>query len=186
LATNVTGSNLTITNTVTLLSGSTVVLTINRTNTPPNDSLTAVSIAYGGTLTVTNLGDAAYANGSTNVFQLFNGALSGTFTATNLPAVTNSYWNTSKLGVNGSISLVNTNPAVNTSPATANFKGILAGNSLQFTWAPDHLGWQLYTNAVGLTATNSWFPVPGSASITNETITINPANPNVFFQLRYP
>jgi len=28
--------------------------------------------------------------------------------------------------------------------------------------------------------------VPGSAAVTNETITINPANPNVFFQLRYP
>jgi hypothetical protein len=48
------------------------------------------------------------------------------------------------------------------------------------------LGWQLYTNAVGLTATTSWFPVAGSAAVTNETISINPAIPNVFFQLRYP
>ena len=75
---------------------------------------------------------------------------------------------------------------VNTNAATANFKAVNTGSSLQFTWAPDHKGWQLYTNAIGLNATSSWFPVPGSASVTNETITINPAQPNVFFQLRYP
>jgi hypothetical protein len=57
---------------------------------------------------------------------------------------------------------------------------------LNFSWAPDHLGWQLYTNSVGLTATGSWFPVPGSAAVTNENIAINPSKTNVFFQLRYP
>jgi PKD repeat protein len=75
---------------------------------------------------------------------------------------------------------------VNTNAATANFMATNTGSSLQFTWAPDHKGWQLYTNAVGLSAAGSWFPVPGSASVTNETITINPSKPNVFFQLRYP
>ena len=60
------------------------------------------------------------------------------------------------------------------------------GNTLQFTWAPDHQGWQLYTNAVGLTAAGSWFPLAGTAAGTNATITINPAQPQVFFQLRYP
>jgi hypothetical protein len=79
---------------------------------------------------------------------------------------------------------------VNTNAATANFKATVAGapgsQTFNFTWAPDHLGWQLYTNSVSLTATGSWFPVPGSAAVTNESITINPAQPNVFFQLRYP
>ena len=185
--TNYVGNNLTVTNTVTFKLGSTVLLGINRTNSPANDSLTAVSIAYGGTLTVTNFGDTAFPNASTNVFQLFNGVISGTFTATNLPVLpANEYWDASKLGVNGSIALINTSPAVNTNPATANFTAVVAGGSLMFNWAPDHMGWQLYTNSVGLIATNSWFPIPGSASVTNETITINPANPNVFFQLRYP
>ena len=187
-AVNVTGSGLTVTGSVTFLSKSTNLFGINRTNSPANDSLTAASIAYGGTLTVTNFGDTAFPNGSTNVFQLFNGTISGTFATVNLPALTNGFWDTSKLTVDGSISLVNTNAAsgVNTNQATANFAGVAAGGSLQFSWAPDHIGWQLYTNSVGLTATNSWFPVPGSATVTNETIVINPANPNVFFQLRYP
>jgi hypothetical protein len=79
---------------------------------------------------------------------------------------------------------------VNTNPATAHFAASVTGSAgsqtLNFTWAPDHKGWQLYTNAVGLTATGSWFPVPGSASVTNESITVDPTKPNVFFQLRYP
>jgi len=79
---------------------------------------------------------------------------------------------------------------VNTNADTANFKATTAGvpgsQILNFNWAPDHLGWQLYTNSIGLTATGSWFPVPGSAAVTNDSISISPAQKNVFFQLRYP
>jgi hypothetical protein len=75
---------------------------------------------------------------------------------------------------------------VNTDPATANFTASVSGQTLNFSWAADHKGWQLYTNAVGLTATGSWYPVPGSASGTSQSITVNPTQPNVFFQLRYP
>lgn len=79
---------------------------------------------------------------------------------------------------------------VNTSAATASFTGTVSGGvgsqMLNFSWAPDHLGWKLYTNSVGLTAASSWFPVSGSAAVTNESISINPAQTNVFFQLRYP
>jgi hypothetical protein len=44
----------------------------------------------------------------------------------------------------------------------------------------------LYTNAVGLGASSSWFPVPGSAAVTNLSLPIDPKKPNVFYQLRYP
>ena len=75
---------------------------------------------------------------------------------------------------------------VNTNPATANFAATLSGRTLQFSWAADHQGWQLYTNAVGLEAANSWFPVPGSANSTSQSIALDPTKPKVFFQLRYP
>jgi len=79
---------------------------------------------------------------------------------------------------------------VSTNAATVNFKATVAGatgsQTMNFNWAPDHQGWQLYTNAVGLTATSSWFPVPGSATVTNESLAIDPKHANVFFQLRYP
>ena len=76
---------------------------------------------------------------------------------------------------------------VNTNPATANFMGVPGANhTLQFTWAADHQGWQLYTNSVGPTLPTTWYPVAGSSNTTSATITINPAQPQVFFQLRYP
>ena len=77
---------------------------------------------------------------------------------------------------------------MNTDPATANFTASVSGSghTLNFSWAADHKGWQLYTNSVGLTATGSWYPVPGSASGTSQSITVDPTQPNVFFQLRYP
>jgi hypothetical protein len=86
-------------------------------------------------------------------------------------------------GVSHSINLViasgvNTNPTKITSS--------VSGNLLTLTWPGDHLGWTLQTNSVGLKSTNSWFPVTGSASVTNVVITMNPSKTNVFFRLVYP
>jgi autotransporter-associated beta strand protein len=61
----------------------------------------------------------------------------------------------------------------------------LNGTSLTLSW-PTNLGWELLTNSVGLTATNNWFPMTGSTNVTNEVITINPAQGNVFFEMRNP
>jgi hypothetical protein len=79
---------------------------------------------------------------------------------------------------------------VNLDPATANFKAAVSvasgSQTLNFSWAPDHATWQIYSNSVGLGASASWFPVPGSASVTNLSIPIDATKPNVFYQLRYP
>jgi hypothetical protein len=55
---------------------------------------------------------------------------------------------------------------------------------LSLAW-PTNLGWTLQTNSVGLAASNQWFPYPGSASVTNVNITINPSQTNVFFRMVY-
>jgi fibronectin-binding autotransporter adhesin len=150
-------------------------------NNATNDTLSVSgTLTYGGTLSVDFLSGAPGAGSS---FKLFSAAtVAGSFTATNLPALADGLswiWDpaTGTLSVSG---------GVNTNPATADFKAVTAGRTMEFSWAPDHLGWQLYTNSVGVTASTSWFPVAGSSSVTNETITINPSNPKVFFQLRYP
>jgi hypothetical protein len=51
-----------------------------------------------------------------------------------------------------------------------------------------HLGWvlQTQTNALTVGIAANWVDVPGSASVTSVSIAINPANPTVFFRLRYP
>jgi autotransporter-associated beta strand protein len=189
--TNYTGSGLTVNNSVKLGFGSSVLLTINRTNSPANDSLTAASIIYGGALVVTNLGDTAYANGSSNVFRLFKitgNNISGSFTNITLPALpAYEYWKTN-LSLDGSIALVNTNSAINTNPPPIQIS--VNGTQLTLGW-PTNLGWILQTQtntlAVGLTTpTNTWIDVANSATQTNAVITITRTNPAVFYRLRLP
>jgi autotransporter-associated beta strand protein len=116
------------------------------------------------------------AAGSSGSFNSTPVILSGSIASGDVATVTTS---------GGTVSLVVAS-SVNTDPATAGFSFTQNGNSLQFSWAPDHLGWQLYTNSIDLSNTNDWFPLAGSASVTNENITVDPTKVNVFFQLRYP
>jgi len=192
MGTNVfTGSALTVTGGVTLVSGGIVQMTINRTNSTANDSLNAASIVYAGALVVTNLGDTAFPGGSSNVFRLFNitgNNISGAFTSITLPTLPgNELWVTN-LNLDGSIALVNTSPGINTNPPAMMFS--LSGTQLSLGW-PTNAGWilQSQTNSLsaGLTPpSNTWFDVAGSASITNTVITINATNPTVFYRLRLP
>jgi autotransporter-associated beta strand protein len=85
--------------------------------------------------------------------------------------------------ITGTGSLV-VSSSVNTNPT--NITAVVTGSTLSLTWPGDHLGWTLQTNSVDLANTNDWFPYPGSASVTNVNITINPAQTNVFFRLVYP
>lgn len=174
---------LTVNNNVTL--GGSVVLKLNNLGTPTNDDLVVNgTLTGGGVLTVTNVGPALVP-GST--FHLFSQAVTGFGTVT-LPVSDNNHnyvWN-NQLSANATIVLTSSTLAISTNAATAHFKALALGNTLQFNWAPDHQSWQLYTNSVALTLTNAWYPVSGSASTTNETITVNPNQPQVFFQLRYP
>jgi len=93
-------------------------------------------------------------------------------------------------GYPGSTNTLSQVVTVNTNAATVGFGSTVTGapgsQSLNFSWDSGHLGWQLYTNSVGLSATGSWFPVTGSASVTSKSIGIIPTKTNVFFQLRYP
>jgi autotransporter-associated beta strand protein len=173
---------LTVTGNTTL--GGHTLMKLNPAGSPTSDELVCASVTAGGVLTVTNVGPALAKD---NTFRLFSTGVSG-FTAVNLPVADNGYqytWN-NQLAANGTIVVQTAVRLVNTNPATANFTAALTGGVLKCSWAADHQGWQLYTNAVGLNAAGSWFPVPGSAAVTNENIAINPAKPNVFFQLRYP
>lgn len=92
---------LTVTGTAAL--GGLVNLELNRTNTPNADRLVAASITYGGTLTVTNIGPMLQGG---DTFQLFSGTVSGSFAATNLPALAPGLsWDASQLNLNGRLSV---------------------------------------------------------------------------------
>ena len=94
---------LTLGSTLSLDPASTMVMEINRTNAQNADLLVASAIPFNGTLTVVNTGPALQVG---DTFNLFDGSISGAFTATNLPAfaLTPNYtWDTSLLQSQGII-----------------------------------------------------------------------------------
>lgn len=60
------------------------------------------------------------------------------------------------------------------------------GRTLTLSWPTT--GWilQTQTNSLHSGLGSNWISVPGSQSTTNMVITINPANPAVFYRLVYP
>lgn len=75
-------------------------------------------------------------------------------------------------------------PATNPNPTNITFS--VTGNTLNLSWPPDRLGWTLQTNATAVNATADWFAYPGSSSLTNVAITIDPGKTNVYFRLLKP
>ncbi|HTB82258.1 MAG TPA: autotransporter-associated beta strand repeat-containing protein [Candidatus Sulfotelmatobacter sp.] len=177
----------TVSNNVTL--GGTTLLKINQSLTPANDEITLPPIyafTGGGALVVTNLG-GTITNGST--FYLFSQHVSG-FSSITLPTGGTGYVWTTNLATSGSITLVSGGVAgVNTNPT--NIVATVSGSTLTLKWPSDHTGWRLLAQtdslSSGLNATpTNWFYVNGSSSTNQVTITINPANPTVFYRLTYP
>jgi len=93
---------LTLASTLSIDSTSVTVMEINRTNAQNADLLVASTIPFNGTLTVVNTGPALQLG---DTFNLFDGAISGTFSATNLPTFSapNYVWDTSLLQSQGII-----------------------------------------------------------------------------------
>jgi autotransporter-associated beta strand protein len=171
---------------LTVASNGAVVLNIDDQGSGPlNDSVNAASVAFQpDSSLVLNQGNNPLKAGDT--FQLFNITGAGLSTATNLhltlptltPDGTLAYaWNTSRLAVNGSITLTGVNP-----PSTSLSFGVTNG-VITMSWPT--LGSILQSNSISVTSTN-WVNVSGSSNVTTENITINTGQSNVFFRLLQP
>lgn len=72
---------------------------------------------------------------------------------------------------------------VNTNPTNILFSN--SGGQLTLSWPADHIGWQLQSNCVGLTATAAWFTIVGSATTNQMTFTHDASKTNVFYRMLY-
>jgi hypothetical protein len=85
----------------------------------------------------------------------------------------------------GSFASLTVGNGVNTTPT--NIMTSISGNQLTLSWPADHIGWGLQTQTnsrnAGLSA--SWSDVPGSTMTNQMTFIINPANPTVFYRMKY-
>lgn len=160
--------------------GGNVAVQINKSLVQSNDLVVAyggVTKTGAGTLAVTNVGTAIVAG---DKFTIFSQPVSGGASLTVAGAGVT--WQ-NNLDSDGSITALTSGPTVNTNPPKLQVS--VSGGILSLAW-PTNLGWTLQTNSVGITASNQWFTYPGSATVTNVNITINPAKTNVFFRMVYP
>lgn len=171
---------LTVSNSVAFASDGAAVMEINRASAPNADQLSANTIVYGGTLTMNNIGGALQAG---DTFHLFSGTISGTFAATNLPALssTNLSWDTSLLN-NGTIKVVgNTAPTPTiTSPSVSG-----ANFTLQVVLSASGFNYVLQATPT-LSTPITWTPVStnaGTGGTLNFTNAIAPGNPRQFFRI---
>ena len=170
----------TITFSSDLTIGGDIAIDVNKSLVQSNDL-----VIVGGTLSNTGTGTLTVANGGPALtagdkFTLFSQPLSGGAAMTVIGA--GATWQ-NDLAVDGSITALTVASTVNTNPPVVRVS--VSGNTLSLAW-PTNLGWTLQTNSVGLNATNQWFTYPGSSSLTNVNISINPAKTNVFFRMVYP
>jgi hypothetical protein len=85
----------------------------------------------------------------------------------------------------GSTATLVVGSTVNTTPT--NIVSSVSGNQLTLSWPASHIGWNLQTqtNSRSVGLSNAWFDVSGSTTTNQMTFTVSPANPTVFYRLRY-
>ncbi|MBI3879024.1 MAG: autotransporter-associated beta strand repeat-containing protein [Verrucomicrobia bacterium] len=164
---------LTINTALTIAGGA--FMEINRTNAQTADLLAAGgAITYGGTLTVTNIGDALQ---SGDTFNLFDAAsFTGAFTTFNLPALTNGMqWDTSQLVTNGTLTVIT--PVVPPATPAVIYNVIYGGTNVQL------IGGGGVANAVYrvLSETNMTTPYTNWVPVTT-----NNFDPGGNFDLTFP
>ncbi len=166
---------LTVAGNVTL--GGNLAMELNRSLAPNSDRLVTSggSITGGGTLTTTNIGPALQVG---DTFQLFAAGVSGITanlqTVDALNGVTYT-WN-NNIASSGSITVQSVTPIGQPTLGVSQ-----SGNSLTFSWTgPFKL--QAQTNSLSVGVSSNWGNYPGGGT-SPVVVTINPANPTVFFRL---
>ena len=154
---------------VTLTVGSQYTEVLTYTLTTSNTLQLASQLYTGPDSTGTLLSAMTTDTGTSPVATMFDGLAFG-WRATGSTAST--------MDVN-SIVVTTHNTSVSIPPVV---RYIVSGPLLTLSWPSNYLGWLLQSNRVGLASTN-WSIVSGSDAATNFSITLDPAQSNVFYRL---
>jgi autotransporter-associated beta strand protein len=172
-------STLTMTGSLTLQSGSTNAVVVNKTTGINNSQVISLaSAAISGTLVVNSVGSSL---ASGDAIQLFSASsYSGGF-ANIIPATpgANLLWDVSTLNTDGKLRVASGLPTTRTNIIIS-----VAGNQLTLSWPSNYTGWTLQgqTNPVGVGLTTNWHDVPGSTATNRLTFPIGAAG-SVFYRM---
>jgi autotransporter-associated beta strand protein len=171
---------LTMTGTLTFQTGSTNVVRVSKGVAVANDTVAGLaSVAIGGTLVVTNVGNAL---SSGDAIQLFSASsYSGSFN--NIIPTTpgaNLVWDASTLNTDGKLRVLSGAPS-----SPTNIVISVAGNQLTLSWPSNYTGWTLQgqTNPPSVGLTTNWHDVPGSAATNRLTFQMGATNGSAFFRM---
>jgi autotransporter-associated beta strand protein len=170
--------SLTLSGNLTLQSGSTTAVSVNKTTSVANSKVVGLaSVTAAGSLVVNASGNALAGGDAIQIFSS-TGTYGGNFTSVT-PATpgTGLAWDTSTIPNDGTLRVLSTGPAIN--PTNIVFSA--SGHNLTLSWPTDHKGWTLQAQTNSLTGT--WFTVPGSSSTNLLIIPIDPANTEVFYRM---
>jgi len=175
-----TTSTLTISNSLAL--GGTTFMALNK-SLGTNDQVRGLtSVAYGGTLSLTNCSGALTTN---DTFKLFAATSYGGAFASLTPAIPapGFAWNTNTLAADGTLRILQT---VSTAPMT--LTNFVSGGLLTLSWPADHTGWRLQTqtNPAASGLGTNWVDVTGATATNLMNFTLDPANSTVFFRMVFP
>ena len=137
------------------------------------------SIAYGGTLYLSNLAGIITASHTFKLFSanIYRGAFAALSPASPGPGLG---WNTNTLVTDGTLRVVSTSPIVLTST--------IAQNLLTLLWPADHIGWRLQAqaNPISVGLGTNWFDIPNSIASNQMVFPIDASAGCVFYRLVYP
>ena len=127
-------STLTIDNSLTLNPGSTTLFHISKSPRTNDAVIVTSAVMFGGTLSVTNLAGNLAAGDN---FKLFNaGSFRGSFSSQTLPELgTDLAWNTSRLGIDGTLWVMSTKEPTFTGVTLAATNLALSGSGGTPTWS---------------------------------------------------
>jgi fibronectin-binding autotransporter adhesin len=156
--------------------GGHVAIEVNKSLAQSNDFVVVIGTLNkigAGNLTVANVGPALQVGDKFTLFSqpLVNG---GALTVTGAGAT----WQ-NDLATDGSITVLTVAPVA---PPTLNV--VQTGSNLQFSWTGS-FKLQSQTNTLGVGLNTNWADYPGGGT-SPVNVTINPANPSVFFRLATP
>ncbi len=137
------------------------------------DQVIAASVNYGGTLTVTDLGANLVAGDSFTIFNV--SSHTGNFTSIiGTPATAGlAFAFNPTTGVVSVVSTVTTPPTLTVTQS---------GSALTFSWTDTSFKLQSQTNSLSIGLNSAWSNYPGGAT-SPVNVTIDPAQPTVFFRL---
>lgn len=158
-------------------------MAIDKDASPNSARLVANSIAYGGSLTVTNIG-RDLVGVSNIVFKLFDAPTrSGSFSSVTLPPLPPNHTWQNNLAVDGTLVVQST---VNPAPPTLAAQLAAGGTQLQLSWPADRVGgWvlQVQTNSLSVGISTNWATVAETIYTNQWTLPIDPQGGCVFARL---